>query len=287
MGRVRFDQDQEPTLNAAEERDLARRMEAGVLAKAALASGSGAFGATTTELMLIEEEGIRARHRFISANLPLVSIVLRQLAPPSRFPEPDLFQEGCVGLAIAVMRFDHLRGIRFATYGLYWIRAYVGAAAAGQLGALNLPTNRAEQLRTARHRQAELAQVLGRIPTIAELARALGRDMQWTSDLVGYRRPRPLDAFDADLVAGSDEQLATDEDSVDGAMSGADLLRRLDDLGRRVLEHRFGFADGAPHSYAETARSLGLTPSRARRIEHRALDQLRRICPHNALVRLQ
>jgi RNA polymerase sigma factor (sigma-70 family) len=286
VGRARLDHDHEPTLRPEEERDLAWRIEAGVLAGAARLSGIGVAGASVTELLLIEDEGIRARHRFISANLPLVSLVLRELAPRNRFPEPDLFQEGCLGLAVAVMRFDYRRGIRFATYGLYWIRAYVGAATAGQLGALNLPTDRAEQLRMARYRQTELAQNLGRLPTTAELASALGRDERWTSELVSYQRPRSLDALDPDLVTDSAEQITIERRSFDGQGVGADLLCRLDDLGRRVLEYRFGFADGEPHSYADTARLLGMTASRARRLEHKALDQLRRICPQSASAQL-
>src|SRR5215203_5643098 len=109
-------------------------MEAGVLAGERRLSGNEVSDAEAAELLLIEEEGDRARLRFISANLALVSLVVRELAPRSLFPEPDLFQEGCLGLAVAVMRFDYTRGIRFATYALYWIRAYVGSATGGRTG---------------------------------------------------------------------------------------------------------------------------------------------------------
>ena len=279
--------DQGPLLSPEEERDLARRMEAGVLASAAMLAGARPSGASTTELQLIEEAGIRARHRFITANPPLVSLVLRELTPRGRFAEPDLFQEGCLGLAVAVLRFDYRRGVRFATYGLYWIRAYVGAATVNQLGALNLPTNRAEQLRSVRRRQAELAQNLGRMPTTAELASALGRDDRWTNELLNYRGPQSLDALDADLVGDRAEEVTIEAGSVEGWSFGGELLCRLDELARGVLEYRFGFADGEPHSYADTARALGITTSRARRLEHHALDQLRRICPQSAIDQLR
>lgn len=287
VGTAHPGHDQEPLLSPEEERDLARRMEAGVLASAAILGGARPSDASTTELQLIEEAGIRARHRFISANLPLVSLVLRELVPRGRFAEPDLFQEGCLGLAVAVMRFDYRRGVRFATYGLYWIRAYISAATASQLGALNLPTNRAEQLRSVRRRQAELAQNLGRMPTTAELASAIGRDDRWTYELLNYRGPQSLDALDADLVGGRAEEVAIEASSVEGWSFGAELLCRLDEPARRVLEYRFGFVDGEPHSYADTARSLGITASRARRLEHYALDQLRRICPQSAIDQLR
>jgi RNA polymerase sigma factor (sigma-70 family) len=241
--------------------------------------------AEAAELLLIEEEGDRARLRFISANLALVSLVVRELAPRRLFPEPDLFQEGCLGLAVAVMRFDYTRGIRFATYALYWIRAHVSAATARQLGAMNLPISRAEQYRTARRREAELAQILGRLPTTRELAQALGKGEEWTSRLINYQRPQSLNALDLDLVTESVEQSSCIS-KLDREALGAELLRRLDDGDRRVLEFRLGFADGEPHSYAETARSLQMTTTQVRRRESRALEQLRRICPQSAAAHL-
>jgi RNA polymerase primary sigma factor len=260
-------------------------MEAGVLARELRLSGGAVPKAEAAELLLIEEEGDRARLRFISANLALVSLVIRELAPRRLFPEPDLFQEGCLGLAVAVMRFDYTRGIRFATYALHWIRAYVGAATARQLGAMNLPISRAEQYRTARRREAELAQVLGRLPTRRELAQALGKSEEWTVRLINYQRPQSLNALDLDLVTESVEQSSA-MNKLDREALGAELLRRLDDGSRRVLEFRLGFADGEPHSYAETARSLQMTTSQVRRRERRALEQLRWICPQSAAEHL-
>ena len=281
VARVRVDHDAEAVLSREEERDLARQMEAGVLARELRLSGAEVPYTEAGELLLIEEEGDRARRRFISANLPLVSLVVRELAPRRLFPEPDLFQEGCVGLAVAVMRFDYTRDIRFATYALYWIRAYIGAATARQFGAMNLPISRAEQYRTARRREAELAQTLGRMPTTMELARALGKGEEWTSRLISYQRPQSLTAIDHDRATDNAEQLSS-VDRIDLEVLGAELLRRLDDLDRRILEYRLGFADGKPHSYAETARSLQMTATQVRRREHRALEQLRGICPQSA-----
>jgi RNA polymerase sigma factor (sigma-70 family) len=271
----------EAVLSREEERDLARLMEAGVLARELRLGGSEVSHAEAADLLLIEEEGDRARLRFMSANLPLVSLVVRELAPRRMFREPDLFQEGCVGLAVAVLRFDYTRDIRFATYALYWIRAYVGAATARQLGAMNLPISRAEQYRMARRCEAELTQALGRLPTTGELARALGKDEGWTSQLISYQRPQSLNALDPDLVTDSTEQLAG-VNSFQREALGAELLRRLDDLDRQLLEYRLGFTDGEPHTYAETARALQMSATHVRRREHRALEQLRRICPQSA-----
>ncbi len=91
----------------------------------------------------------------------------------------------------AVQRYDHTRGTTFATYALYWVRSAVGAASAGHLGALNLPTSRAEQLRAARGVEADLTQQLGRVPDAAELAQALGRSERWTAALLAHAVPQP------------------------------------------------------------------------------------------------
>ena len=152
----------EPQLTAAEERELAIRMEAGAIARELRLAGAGFGDASEAELLMLEREGALARTRFVSANLPLVAMVLREFGARGTVGESDLFQEGCVALALAVMRFDHARGVRFATYALSWIRAYLGASAAGQLGAMNLPVSRAAQLRSARHVETRLTQALGR-----------------------------------------------------------------------------------------------------------------------------
>jgi RNA polymerase primary sigma factor len=275
----------EPLLSADEVVSLQRAMEAGLLAGVARQSGSGFADATDEELAELEACGERARQRFIRANLRLVGMVARQYAVRSRMSESDLFQEGCVGLIIAVERFDHVRGYRFSTYALYWIRALVSAAAARQLGSINLPTSRAEQLRAARGREAELVQSLGREPTVGELAEVLGRSESWTAGLLAHQRPQAMELVDGeilDLVQAADELEAVLHDG----RPGRELLGRLDELGRAVLELRLGFADGQPRSFASVARTLGITVSRVRRVEERALETLRGICPQQASAHL-
>jgi RNA polymerase primary sigma factor len=274
----------EPLLTAAEEPILARQIEAGVLARGVLSRAGSAGGATDHELRLIAELGERARHRFINANLRLVAMVASQFAAKNQLPYSDLFQEGCVGLIIAVQRFDHQRGFKFATYALFWIRAYVGAASARSFGASNLPTSRAEQLRSVRGVEVELAQSLGRSASVAELAGALGRSTGWTRNLVGYESPRSIEEVDPEEFAhdGGDLLHAV----LDADRPGRELLWHLAPLERRVLELRLGFEDGNPHSLTEIARILGITVSRTRRAELRALENLRSVCPQDAAVHL-
>jgi RNA polymerase primary sigma factor len=274
----------ERQLTAAEEGELARRMEAGVLARERRLTGTCFANASEAELIMLEQEGELARARFIAANLRLVAMVLGEFGSRGALAEPDLFQEGCVALAVAVMRFDHARGIRFATYALSWIRAYVGAATAGHLGAMNLPVSRAVQLRTARHVETKLTQALGRMPTTVELAAALGRDVAWTAQLMSYQQPQSLTALAPDAIGISAECERSGELPDTGLST--ELLRRLEDLERRVLEYRHGFVDGEPHSYVETSRALQISATRARRLEHRALERLRTICPQGARAEL-
>jgi RNA polymerase primary sigma factor len=269
----------EPLLSAEEVPVLARAIEAGVLAEAARRSG-GFADATDEELRAIEDEGRRAWHRFVRANLRLVALVAAQTAARSRLPEADLFQEGCVGLMAAVQRYDHLRGTTFATYALFWVRSAVGAVSAGHLGALNLPTSRAEQLRAARGVETGLAQQLGRTPTPAELAEALGRSTTWTTALLAHAVPAPIEEVAAVLVTPATEEPPAPLPEVRALLAG------LDPQAREVLELRCGFVDGEPLSLAGTGRRLGLSASRVRRIEQRGLDALRDLCPQAAVWHL-
>lgn len=270
----------EPLLSADQVTLLAGQIEAGVLAREARLTGR-AGGATEEELRTLEELGRQAWGRFVRANLRLVAMVASQAAARSRLPEADLFQEGCLGLMVALQRFDHRRGYTFATYALFWIRSYVGASSARQLGALNLPTSRAEQLRAARGVQAELAQQLGRVPTTGEVAAALGRGERWTATLLAHQAPTSLDgllAVDGPQVVDAGAATVEVADQVAGPDVGV-LLDELPGAERQVLRLRLGFTDAGPCSLAETARRQGTTVARVRRLEERGLDRLRVLCP--------
>jgi RNA polymerase primary sigma factor len=272
-------------LTRAEIIELQRAIEAGLLAREARVSGAGFADATEQELRALEDQGEQARQRFIRANLGLVGMVSRQYAARSQLPDAELFQEGCIGLITAVERFDHARGHGFSTYALFWIRAFVGAATAKHLGAMNLPTSRAEQLRAAHGLETALTQSLGRPPTLPELADALGRSEEWTAGLLSHQRPRSLELLDGAAL----ERLKA-HDELDAILIEPlpvrELLFRLDELDRRVLELRLGFADGEARTYADTARVLEISVTRVRRIEARALEKLREFCPQQASAQL-
>jgi RNA polymerase sigma factor (sigma-70 family) len=273
---------EEPLLTPDEETELAGQIEAGVLAADARAGGRCRCGASEAELLLLEELGERARQRYIRANLRLVAKIARQAAARTGLSESDLFQEGCLGLMAAVERFDHRRGYKFSTYASFWVRAHVGAAAANSLGALNVPASRASQLRAARGVEGALTQSHGRAASLAEVAIGLGRSEKWTAELLAHQLPQSFDALQTDVRDAAAGPSLEDEAALEPERPGAELLWHLHGLEREVLALRFGFADGTAHSYAEVGRLLTITVSKARRLEHRALEVLRSVCPSGA-----
>jgi RNA polymerase sigma factor (sigma-70 family) len=268
-------------LDAAAEVSLAKAMEAGALAGEALASGTAAGGATETELRLLVELGEAARRQFVESNLRLVAMVARQAAARTGLAEGDLFGEGSLGLLAAVARFDHRRGCRFATYALFWIRAYVGAATAGQLGQLELPSSRAGRLRSVRGVEAALSQRLGRTASAAEVATELGRSTRWVGELLGRLAPVPLTLVESEALALPSPNENTVERQ-DRELLVARLLAQLDPAQRSVLKLRLGFGPTEPMSYAAVARQLDLPISRVRHLERLALARLRDVCPQSA-----
>jgi RNA polymerase primary sigma factor len=279
-------EDPDSLLTPDEVVQLQRQIEAGLLARAARLDGPRPLDATDAELLVLEDLGEQARHRFIRANLRLVGMVARQFARRTQLPHADLFQEGCLGLITAVERFDYARGHRFSTYALFWIRAYIGSATARQFGAINLPTSRAEKLRSAHGVEARLAQQLGRVPSVSEVAAALGRSTEWTAELLAHQRPQSLELIEGSLLDRLPAGDELDPDHLAGNLEVRDLLRRLDPLSRQVLELRLGFVEAEPCSFTETARRLSISVTKVRRVQERALEYLRGICPQNAVNRL-
>lgn len=273
-------------LDADDEAELATAIEAGLFAGEARL-GRIEVQASEAELVLLEQLGQRAAQRFVESNLRLVAMVVRKAAGRSRMAESELFQEGCLGLIEAVRRFDHRRGLRFATYALHWIRAYVGAISANRAGEVNLPASRAGRLREIHGVRARMAQELGRDVTVEELAVEVGRRADWVTRLLSTGSTQPMDT---DQLLGLD--LADDASAEEfevifrDALPGREVLDVLDGLQRQVIELRYGFIDGREHSLREVARQLALPVSTIRRTELRGLERLRAVYPQQARVHL-
>ena len=261
-----------PLLTADDERLLAGRIEAGVLAEHLLASGERPVVATPEELAALVDAGRRAWQDFLLANLRLVRKLAGHEARRAGLPTDDLFQEGFVALAGALQRFDPDRG-RFSTFATVRIGQRLAEVSAGRLGALALPDSRALRLRRARGLEGALAQDNGRNVEVGELAAALGQPVAWTRRLLGHRAPVAFDPA-AESPALASQQPA-DPDRAIYARQVRRVLKRIDTDQARVVALRYGLATGEPLETADIARRLGVSTSTVRRLEVRGLAALR------------
>lgn len=267
-------------LTAAEERELAYRIEVGALAWEERHAAIRRTDATEEDLRALEQVGRLARQRFVRANLGLVATLARACAARTGLPREDLFQEGCLGLLIAVARFDHRRGLRFSTYAVPWIRARLGEAVQRR-GSASLPTTGAGRLRAARVAEEELVQTLGRDATPTEIAASAGLDRRRYERLLAWQRIGSLDD-ELDSARLSDPGPAPEEIAERTDWTADRLLWHLAPQEQAVLRQRYGLAGERAASYAEIARRLGLSGSSVRRIELRALRRLRDVCADEA-----
>lgn len=266
----------EPLLDADAEVELARAIEAGVLAATLLAQGRSLHGASPGELAAIAEGGRAARDRFVRANLRLVVREARGEARRAGLPEDELFQEGAAGLLMAVDRFDHARGLRFATYALPWIRSHIGKAVVRRCGALHLPTSGAEARRVVRSTAARLRAELGREATVQEVAREVRRPSATVAALLAHDAPASLTGVDGAMLERACPAAAADFEAVESGLAAAAVAwDDLPALEREVVALRFGLRDGRPRTYAEAAARLGVSASSVRRREAAALRRLR------------
>jgi len=251
-----------PLLTAEEERELSQTIERGREAQARLDAGerSRALRQAVTDAHL-------ARHRFIRANLRLVVSIARRYPRPPSTELLDLIQEGNLGLEHAVDKFDWRKGLKFSTYGTYWIRQAVGRALNQKASLIRLPDDAASSLHAAlRHASGDADQLddvhgrLYRLITPTALDRPVGAD----------------DGIDLSHM------LAADVPSPEGVLVEREAREMLQDLlaalparTRLAVEQRFGLADGRKRSYREVGQQLGVTAEAARRLVKRAIDLVR------------
>ena len=275
-----------PLLDAAQEVELSRAIEAGLYAEHLLDEGTIPPGVKRSELKLLVSEGERAKDQFIRANLRLVVSIARRYVR-SGMPMLDLIQEGNTGLVRAVEKFDYERGYKFSTYATWWIRQAISRAIAQQERTVRLPVHLVEDVNRMRSAQRQLTRELGSDPEPEQVAVALGVPlervielMRWSQDTVSLDTPVGDDGDTnlGDLVADSDSP--SPEDIVLGALERQrieGLLGHLDDRSAGIMRARYGLEDGREHSLTEVASQFSLSRERIRQLEIQALGRLREL----------
>ncbi len=273
-----------PLLTAAEEVDLARRVEAGLFAEEKLSSTPDLDSQLAVDLDRLVVMGRVAKRRLIEANLRLVVSVAKRYVGRG-LTMLDLVQEGNLGLIRAVEKFDYARGYKFSTYATWWIRQAMSRALADQARTIRVPVHVVELINRVVRVQRRMLQERGYEPTPEEVAGQLDLSGERVSEVLRLaQEPVSLHApvGEEDDVALGD--LIEDGDAASPVESAAFLLLRehleavLSTLGereRKVVQLRYGLADGRPRTLEEIGRIFGVTRERIRQIESKTLSKLR------------
>ncbi|ASR35449.1 RNA polymerase subunit sigma [Prauserella marina] len=271
-------------LTAAQEVDLAKRIEAGVFAQHMLETEENPSRARRAELSALVRDGHNAKNHLLQANLRLV-VSLAKRYTGRGMPLLDLIQEGNLGLIRAVEKFDYSKGFKFSTYATWWIRQAITRGMADQGRTIRLPVHLVEQVNKLARIKRDLHQQLGREATNEELASESGIAAEKVSSLLDHAR----DPVSLDMPVGTEEDAplgdfiedseATDAESA--VISGLlqDDLRRvlgtLDDREQYVIRLRYGLDDGQPRTLDQIGKHFGLSRERVRQIEREVMSKLR------------
>ncbi|GGW38586.1 hypothetical protein GCM10010503_13450 [Streptomyces lucensis JCM 4490] len=273
-----------PLLTAAEEVDLARRVEAGLFAEEKLGGAPDLDSRLADDLDRLVVMGRMAKRRLIEANLRLVVSVAKRYVGRG-LTMLDLVQEGNLGLIRAVEKFDYARGYKFSTYATWWIRQAMSRALADQARTIRVPVHVVELINRVVRVQRRMLQERGYEPTPEEVAAHLDLPPERVGEVLRLaQEPVSLHApvGEEDDVALGD--LIEDGDAASPVESAAFLLLRehlevvLSTLGereRKVVQLRYGLVDGRPRTLEEIGRIFGVTRERIRQIESKTLNKLR------------
>ncbi|MEE9965342.1 MAG: RNA polymerase sigma factor [Propionicimonas sp.] len=269
-------------LNAEQEVQLAKRIEAGLFAEETLNEGNG--GSDADDLEWIAEDGRRAKNHLLEANLRLVvSLAKRYTGRGMLFL--DLIQEGNLGLIRAVEKFDYTKGYKFSTYATWWIKQAITRAMADQARTIRIPVHMVEVINKLARVQRQMLQDLGREPTPEELAKELDMTPEKVVEVQKYGREpislhTPLgedgDSEFGDLI--EDSEAVVPAEAVNFTLLQEQLHDVLDTLSEReagVVSMRFGLTDGQPKTLDEIGKVYGVTRERIRQIESKTMSKLR------------
>jgi RNA polymerase primary sigma factor len=273
-----------PLLNAEQEVELAKRIEAGLFAEEKLNAGVKMDKTVRGDFEWIAEDGRRAKNHLLEANLRLVvSLAKRYTGRGMLFL--DLIQEGNLGLIRAVEKFDYTKGYKFSTYATWWIRQAITRAMADQARTIRIPVHMVEVINKLARVQRQMLQDLGREPTPEELAKELDMTPEKVVEVQKYGREpislaTPLgeegDSEFGDLI--EDSEAIVPADAVSFTLLQEQLDSVLDTLSEReagVVKMRFGLTDGQPKTLDEIGKVYGVTRERIRQIESKTMSKLR------------
>ena len=280
-----------PLLDAITEVELAKTIEAGLLATKLLeegrvgrAKGGAPKRASREELEWIAAEGERAMQRFIEANLRLVVSIARKYGR-SAMPMLDLVQEGNTGLIRAVEKFDYNKGYKFSTYATWWVRQAITRGIAQQARVVRLPVHVVEELNQVNAVRRNLERQLGHVPEPDEIAAELGMDIDRVLDLLAWGR----DHVSLDTPVDEDGDTSLGDLIAQDASPGPDLavldtesrdrlnalVDKLDERSADIIRSRYGLGDGRQHKLADIGAKHGISAERVRQLEREALARLR------------
>ncbi len=271
-------------LTAADEVDLARRIEAGLYAAHVLATKKRLTAAKKRDLATIVRDGEAARRHLLEANLRLV-VSLAKRYTGRGMPLLDLIQEGNLGLIRAMEKFDYAKGFKFSTYATWWIRQAITRGMADQSRTIRLPVHLVEQVNKLARIKRELHQQLGREATDEELSQESGIPEHKIADLLDHSR----DPVILDMPVGNDEEAPLGDFIEDSEATSAEnaviagllhsdvrsVLATLDEREQQVIRLRYGLDDGQPRTLDQIGKLFGLSRERVRQIEREVMGKLR------------
>jgi RNA polymerase primary sigma factor len=274
-----------PLLNAEQEVELAKRIEAGLFAEEKLAKHGGSMqDGERNDLEWVAEDGRRAKDHLMEANLRLVVSLAKHYTGRGML-FLDLIQEGNLGLIRAVEKFDYAKGYKFSTYATWWIRQAITRAMADQARTIRIPVHMVEVINKLARMQRQMLQDLGREPTPDELAVELDMTPEKVVEVQKYGREpislhTPLgedgDSEFGDLI--EDSEAIQPGEAVSFTLLQEQLHSVLDTLSEReagVVSMRFGLTDGQPKTLDEIGKVYGVTRERIRQIESKTMSKLR------------